>query len=58
MNKVNVFEPKKESLSSPCKEIVIDGCKIRLNFSDGSNENAIKNTRSILFCSFANNTKI
>jgi len=57
MKEVNVFKLSKEVISRPCKEIVIDGCKIRLNFSNDPNENVIKNTRSILFYSFTSNVK-
>jgi len=57
MKEANVFKLSKEVLSRPCKEIVIDGCKVRLNFSNDPNENVIKNMRSILFYSFASNAK-
>jgi len=57
MEKANLCEKKEEVNSRPCKEIIIDGCKVRLNFCNDPNENAIRNMRSILFCSFANNAK-
>ena len=57
MRKLNVFEQNKEVDSRPYKKIIIDGCRIRLNFCNDPNENVIKNMRSILFCSFTKNAK-
>jgi len=57
MEKENVFEQNKEVNSRPYKNIIISGCKVRLNFCNAPNENVIKNMRSILFCSFANHAK-
>ncbi len=57
MEKENVFKQNKEVNSRPYKNIIIGGCRIRLNFCNDPNENAIKNMRSILFCSFTNNVK-
>lgn len=57
MEKANVCEQNTEFNSRTCKKIIIDGCRVKLNFCNDPNENVIKNMRSILFGSFANNAK-
>jgi hypothetical protein len=57
MKESYLLKSNKELILRTANEIIIDGCKVRINFSKDPNENILKNMKRILFYSFASNQK-